>query len=492
MKNKYLDDLYKNIVSYTVKQINEHGLTLETLNMLIYIFNADVNTASNDAVKWLMKSLNLVEIERDYSDSIHDAFVLHDILTMIDNKDWVSLLNSHYYLEPAYLEKIYNYAYKKHGKDFDLSNVHNGLSLFNLFDWEVVKKNSVPSQSLEDINKDLDETEEVIQEELAFKVEKLKEINEIHHSSEDSIKGSIEDLLLNGRTSDLNEVFISDYDKESNQHKFISEEDSYKQAEKYKDVISDIVNDEENGVESEDEFEYEFDDSFLSLDYFDDDEEDDEDYFDDEEDDGSEENELSETDIDAYLNGLDMDEDDYSDELTLDNMLENEDLSKEDDNNFLENPLDTELLEVDLLSLLGNKEKDDKNTDNKQEKEGKYKDIVSEMLTWEGESADEVQESKEEDKGYSTESSNLLFNIFDLFDKEDNQSKSDEIVSKPESIVPKENIINKKSMKPVPNSDNSEIYESVEEYVKEKTVTSKKSNLIDSLTSDLDVDISNL
>lgn len=492
MKNKYLDDLYKNIVSYTVKQINEHGLTLETLNMLIYIFNADVNTVSTDAVKWLMKSLNLVEIERDYSDSIHDAFVLHDILTMIDNKDWVSLLNSHYYLEPAYLKKIYNYAYKKHGKDFDLSNVHNGLSLFNLFDWEVVKKNSVSIQPLEDINKDLEETDEVIQEELAFKVEKLKEINEVHHSSEGSIKGSIEDLILNGRTSDLNEVFISDYDKESNQHKFISEEDSYKQAEKYKDVISDIVTDEANGVESEDEFEYEFDDSFLSLDYFDEDEEDDEDYFDDEEYDDSEENELSETDIDAYFNGLDMDEDDYSEELTLDSTLENEELSEEGDNNILENPLDTELVRVDLSSLLGNKEKDDKTLEKKQEKEDKYKDIVSEMLTWEGEPTDEVQEVQEEDKGYSTEGSNPLFNIFDLFNNEDTKSKSDEIISKPESSVPKENIVNKKSMKPVPNSENNEIYESVDEYVKEKTVTSKKSNLIDVLTSDLDVDISNL
>lgn len=485
MKNKYLDDLYKNIVSYTVKQINEHGITLETLNMLIYIFDADVNTASTDAVKWLMKSLNLVEIERDYSDSIHDAFVLHDILTMIDNKDWVSLLNSNYYLEPAYLEKIYNYAYKKHGKDFDLSNVHNGLSLFNLFEWEVVKKNSIPSQSLEAINKDLEETDESIQEELAFKVEKLKEINEVHHSSEGSIKGSIEDLLLNGRTSDLNEVFISDYDKESNQHKFISEEDSYKQAEKYKDVISDIVNDEANGVESEDEFEYEFDDSFLSLDYFDDDEEDDEDY---DEDNDLDENELSETDIDAYFNELDMEEDGYSE----DNMLVNEELSEEDGINILENPLDTELVKVDLSGLLGNKEKEDKITEKKQEKEDKYNDIVSEMLTWEGVPEDEEQESSEEAKGYSNEGSTQLFNIFDLFDSKDTQSKSKEVISKPEISVPKENIINKKSMKPVPNSDSNEIYESVDAYVKDKTVTSKKRNLIDTLTSDLDVDILNL
>lgn len=478
MKNKYLDDLYKNIVSYTVKQINEHGLTLETLNMLIYIFDADVNTASTDAVKWLMKSLNLVEIERDYSDSIHDAFVLHDILTMIDNKDWVSLLNSNYYLEPAYLEKIYNYAYKKHGKDFDLSNVHNGLSLFNLFEWEVVKKNSVPIQSLEDVNKDLEETDKSIQDELAFKVEKLKEINEVHHSSEGSIKGSIEDLLLNGRTSDLNEVFISDYDKESNQHKFISEEDSYKQAEKYKDVISDIVNDEANGVESEDEFEYVFDDSFLSLDYFDDDEDDDEDY---EEDNDVDENELSETDIDAYFNGLDMDEDDYSE----DDMEVNEELSDEVDTNILENPLDTELVKVDLSGLLGNKKKEGRVTEKKQEKEDKYNCIVSEMLTWEGVPEEEEQEAHEEAKGYSTEDSTPLFNIFDLFDSKDTQSKS-------EISVPKENIVNKKSMKPVPNSDNNEIYESVDAYVKEKTVTSKKSSLIDNLTSDLDVDILNL
>lgn len=489
MKNKYLDDLYKNIVSYTVKQINEHGLTLETLNMLIYIFDADVNTASNDAIKWLMKSLNLVEIERDYSDSIHDAFVLHDILTMIDNKDWVSLLNSNYYLEPAYLENIYNYAYKKHGKDFDLSNVHNGLSLFNLFDWEVVKKNSVPTQSLKDINKDLEETDESIQEELAFKVEKLKEINEVHHSSEGSIKGSIEDLLLNGRTSDLNEVFISDYDKESNQHKFISEEDSYKQAEKYKDVISDIVNDEANGVESEDEFEYVFDDSFLSLDYFDDDEEDDE--YDDEDID-VDENELSETDIDAYFNGLDMDEDDYSEELAEDDVVVNEELSEEDCSNILENPLDTELVRVDLSSLLGNKGKEDKTTEKKQEKEDKYNDIVSEMLTWEGIPEDEEQESCKEVKGYSAEGSTPLLSIFDLFDSKDTLSKSEEVISKPEISVPKESTINKKSMKSVPNSANNEIYESVDAYVKEKTVTSKKSNLIDTLTSDLDVDILNL
>lgn len=485
MKNKYLDDLYKNIVSYTVKQINEHGLTLETLNMLIYIFDADVNTASTDAVKWLMKSLNLVEIERDYSDSIHDAFVLHDILTMIDNKDWVSLLNSNYYLEPAYLEKIYNYAYKKHGKDFDLSNVHNGLSLFNLFEWEVVKKNSVPSQSLEAINKDLEETEESIQDELAFKVEKLKEINEVHHSSEGSIKGSIEDLLLNGRTSDLNEVFISDYDKESNQHKFISEEDSYKQAEKYKDVISEIVNDEANGVESEDEFEYVFDDSFLSLDYFDDDEEVDEDY---DEDNDEDENELSETDIDAYFNGLDMDEDDYSE----DDMEVNEELSDEDVSNALENPLDTELVNVDLSGLLVNKEKEGRIAEKKQEKEDKYNDIVSEMLTWEGVPEDEEQEASEEAKGYSTEDSTPLFNIFDLFDSKDTLSKSEEAISKPEISIAKENIINKKSMKPVPNSDSNEIYESVDAYVKEKTITSKKSSLIDNLTSDLDVDILNL